>query len=119
MATAWDRRGAGGRTYSPQQYSAVVAQLRLHMGRVNRTNAEAIHLKTGVPPRTVRAVFSDADGVEFVIAESDDGVWVAEEFEDAVRGTRRLQSQAHRMLDRVRRREEFAQGLPRRQGALI
>ena len=119
MATAWDKRGAGGREYTPGQYERVTAELRRHVGRPLRTTVEQVHIATGVPPRTVRAVFSDADGVAFVIAESDDGVWVAEALRGHGRGTAPAVAGAAGCWKAPKRREAMAEGLGRRQGALL
>lgn len=121
--TSWDGRGAGSREYTPAEYSSVVrVMIEHHRGPENRMTYETL-LAThgelaGIGGRTLRAILSAADGVAFVLASGDAGVFVAETWSQAEPYTRRLLSQARRMADRAERRRQLAAGLTDRQTAL-
>lgn len=117
----WDTRGSGSREYKPEQYERIVQVMRdHHTGRKAKTTYESISHATGIYGRTLRQIMADADGREFVLATGDEGVWVAESYDEARGGTGRFFSQARRMRERAERREEYAQAnLPRIQGSLL
>src|SRR5690348_10133380 len=107
--------GAGGSEYSEAEYRRVVSNILAHP---TRRTAEEISLATRVDGRTIRAIVSDADGVEFVLTLGE-GIGVATCTDEAHEGTRRLRSQATKMLERAARRDGWAQAnLPTLQGGL-
>lgn len=122
-----ERTTAGGLSQGYAEYTSkdaaeVMKTLLRHRGRANRAPVEVIADECGIGPRTVRAVLADLDGVKFVIATDGDsgGIWMAASTDDAEHGTRRLRSQAARMFERARRRDEYAAAnLPTIQGKLI
>ena len=68
--------------------------------------------------RTVRAILSDHDGVDFLLAYHNDLLYDAETFEEGIGHTERLRARAKTELDRVGRRERYARTyLQRQQGA--
>ena len=81
-----------------------------------RTFAETL----GMEPRKVRAILSDRDGNDFLLAYDDAGLmWDAERFEDAIGHTEKLRARALTEMARVARRERFARArLPRRQAVM-
>lgn len=116
MTAAQGVHGAGQRTYSIEQYNAVVSQILLLRERQQIT-VEEVSQRTGVPGRAVREIVSVADGVEFLLGGGgNDGYELATYQEDAKRITARLESQAKRMMERVARRkikmEELVQNQP-------
>jgi len=117
----WDRRGQGSREYTDDQWAAVVGTMKgRHIGPVFRITTEALAAETDVPGRTIRAILSDADGAEFCLGGGDDGLYIAESYEETTSITGRLFSQASRMRERAQRRHDYAgKNLPRRQGQLM
>lgn len=84
------------------------------------TTAEDAVLATGIPGRTVRAILSDADGVEFVLRLGDGGIGIATCVEEAAHGTASLDSHARTLGERVSRRRSYTEAnLPRVQGLLL
>ena len=73
---------AGSREYRPAMRAAVIAQLRHHVGRRNATTMNDLAIACRLNGRTLRAIISDIDGVEFVLALLDDDVYVAETADD-------------------------------------
>jgi malonyl CoA-acyl carrier protein transacylase len=97
---------SGGRDYTEQEYRRVVDYVTT-AGRVLGNDEIASALSIG--GRTVRAILSDADGVEFVLSIGDAGIVIAGSVDESERGTARLRSQARNMNDRADRRERWAQ----------
>jgi hypothetical protein len=78
-------------------------------------SVEQVAYLANVNGRTVRAIFSACDGVNFLLGYTDEGVYIATECDDAVNAyTRRLKHQAQHMTDRVKRREAMAARMPLR-----
>src|SRR5262245_57317864 len=102
MPTDITRRGS--REYSSDEYSKVVQSLR---DAICSLNTDELAKITGIPGRTVRAVISAADGVEFVLAGGDEGYRIAARAEETDALNARLESQARKMLERVARRKAF------------
>lgn len=116
--TTWDRRGSGSRDYEEGEYRRVVEAMRSwHVGPAGAVKREDLSREVNVEGRTVRSILSEADGVEFVLGDGDDGTFVAETAEDAESATRRLESQARKMQARASRRRAF--DLPRLQETLL
>ena len=97
--------GSGGSEYTADQYGKVVAFLE---EQTRMVTAEDICSATGVGGRTVRAILSDADGVDFVLILGDGGYGVASSIDEVEPGSRRLASQARRMAERAERRDQYA-----------
>jgi len=116
-----DATRTGSREATPEQRADLVQTLkRRHVGLGARVTVEDLAAQTGIPGRTIRAIVSEADGVEFCVGGGDEGLYLAESFEEAEGMTGRLFSQAMRMRERAQRRLEYARkNLPRRQGQLI
>jgi hypothetical protein len=116
----WDRRGSGSRDFEDGEYHRVVAELReYHQGEEHLVRTEDLARLCRVEGRALRAILSEADGHEFVLAWGDSGLYVAESQEDAEPGTRRLESQARRMAERAERRRQFMEQLPQLQPGLF
>lgn len=118
--------GTGRRSYTPSERALVVLQMQQHVGRARKTTLAALMAATGLEGRkgaggrTLRAILSDCDGVEFALYMPSDGlIFVAEFYEDAERTTRQLRSRATKMAARAARREAFVPSLPRRQGFMF
>ena len=111
----------GSQTFTPIERARVLRELLSgpYTGRRNQRPSEQFAGIVGLPGRTTRAILSDIDGVECVLALNDAGFFVAEYQEEAEHWTRVLKSRARRELDRAERRTQFAEQLPRRQGVLI
>jgi hypothetical protein len=108
---------SGGREYTPEDVAQVVAALP-------RGRQEAMSLRTFVDSlpleaRAARAVLSDRDGVDFLLAYDDGLMWAAEFLEEGYGHTEMLRARARKELARVARRERYAATMARRQGVLI
>lgn len=109
--------GAGRREYEPADVERVVRALP-------RGRQEAMSLRTfvdsvGMEARAVRAILSDRDGLDFLLAYDDNLMWAAEFAEEGYGHTEMLRARARKELARVARRERFAATMARRQGVLI
>ncbi len=116
-------QGRGNRDYSDVEYARVVRAMRSIVGRehaMRQQDFAALPDCAGIEPRALRAILSDADGVEFVIVEEGpDGRYVAAWAEETEGTTRNLAARARSLADRVERRRAFAEThLPRRQTTL-
>ncbi len=86
---------------------------------------EAVTMRTftetlGMDGRTVRAILSDHDGVDYLQAHDGDLFWDAETYEEGIGWTETLRARAMTELGRVARRERFAgTNLQRKQLRLI
>ncbi len=122
MARTWTGAiASGSREFTPVERARVLRELLSgsYTGQRNRIPSEQFAGIVGLDGRTVRAILADIDGVECVLGLSDDGVCVAEYQEEAEHWTRVLKSRARAELDRAERRQQVADRLPRRQGALL
>lgn len=111
----------GSRSYTVEEYDRVVAHLKdHHWGRKNPTTEPDLAHALGIGSRTVRAVMTEADGVDFVLAGGDTqgGTFLAEYQEEADRKTRSLLSRARKLRERADRRQHYSYRLPQRQGGL-
>jgi hypothetical protein len=121
----------GSRGYTDQEYRAVVKVLQeRHVGPANKARTEDLlsdpeiaalaHDRRSSFGRALRQIIADADGIEFVVHAGDDGVFVAENYEQTVATTRRYLAAANALHSRVGRRNAFAgEYLPRLQAALL
>lgn len=114
MSDRLDITRRGENSYDSGQWAAVIECLRRATTYLTTVD---IAQKTGIPGRTVRAILSDADGVEFLLAGGDDGYKVAAIGEEGDSLTARLSSQVTTMLARLERRRKFP--LSRRQEGLF
>lgn len=120
----WDKRGVGKWDFSEEDYDRTLRAINVHCrGKANVMQTEkfaALEEIAGLGPRTLRAIMSVMDGVEFVLAQGDKGFYVAEFEEETREGTGRLLSQASKMAERAERRRSYAEeNLPRRQPKLF
>ena len=95
----------GSREYTPEEYQRVVEFIASAPGALGNDDISRI---LGIGGRTLRAIISDADGIEWVVSIGDSGISLAGSAEDADAGTRRLVSQATAMLERAQRRRQWA-----------
>ena len=119
VTTAQGVHGSGGRTYTAQQGRALLAALKLHEGRSNPITVEELAMSTGVNGRAVRQFLSDYDGAAFLLGGGDDGYFVCAYADEGDAFTGRIASQIRTMQERVDRRRDFAQQLPRQQEGLF
>ena len=120
MTSPWSGAAQhGSRGYEPADVERVLDALP-------RGRQEAVTLRTfaemlGMDGRQVRAILSDNDGVDFLLAFDDTGLmWAAEWLEDATAHTEKLRARAQTLMARVARRERYGRTtLERRQPRLI
>lgn len=119
MARSWSGAAqSGSREYEPADIERVLDVLPC--GRQNAVTTRTFADMLRMHGRTVRAVLSARDGVDFLLAYDGDLFWVAESFEESVAHTEHLRGQGVALLERVARRERYARAtLPRRQPELI
>lgn len=109
--------GSGSRDFTTSDAEAV--WLCLQAAKCDLTVDQLVH-STGINGRTVRAVLSDGDGRWGLLAGGDDGYHIARDQDDAEGLTRRLESQARKMLERATRRRTYGARLaPRAQATLF
>lgn len=112
--------GTGAIDVTPAQKEAIVRALKEYEGNHRRVTVEKLSEITGIGGRTIRACVAEIDGVELLVGSDDDGMFVASYADDAEPFTRRLFSQARKMLGRAERRRVFAdKQLPARQRGLF
>lgn len=124
------QQAAGSREYSEADARAVVALLIQHCTGPScamsaedfaaaYTGALGARGGLGLSPRATRAILSDRDGIDFLLANEGNGLmYVCELADDGEPTTRKLAARAQTELRRVARRREFAARLLRRQGML-
>ncbi len=122
---SWRGPDGGPREFNEAQYGVTVAFMRDHCtGPTNvkkqrdmlAATPEMSSVYEGYDGRTLRAVLREADGVEFCLGGGDEGVFVADCWEDSQGMTGRMASQVSNMSVRIDRRRTFAgKHLPRRQ----
>lgn len=115
-----DLTRSGSREYDEKAHDRVIATFT-HLCSIGAApvQAEDLARMCGMGGRTVRQILADADGIEFLLAGSDDGYAIAEFAEQAESFTRRIKAQAFTMMERVRRREDAQEKLFRRQPVLF
>ena len=120
MTRSWSGAAqSGSRDFDPHQRGDVLKELLSgrYSGRRNLIRVEDFAIVVGLSGRTLRAILADIDGRECVLGLSDEGVCVAECYEETVRWTDTLRARARTEAERAVRRERLARTLPRRQGA--
>lgn len=110
-------QGRGSRGYTEAQYWHIVEAFKALPGPLRAD--EFASLFHDVEPRAVRQILSDADGVQFVIAQSGDGLEPAKHQEDADGMTRDLAARGQSLLDRAARRRKYTATLPKRHPSII
>ena len=119
MTRSWSGAAqSGSREYGPADVERVLDALpRGRQGALtSRTFAEVL----GMDGRTVRAILSDRDGIDYLQARDGDLFWDAAFLEDGIGWTETLRARATTELQRVARRERYAKTtLDRRQPRLI
>ncbi len=110
----------GPRNYELAERERVLTTMATAQGEDKALAIDVIASLTGLEARTVRAILSEADGVAFVLAYTDDQrVYLAQWREEADRYTTKLEAQVRTMRDRMTRRSTLSSSLPYRQGRLI
>ncbi len=99
--------GVGSAEYTPEQYDFVV---KIFKSMPCPVTVAQLHQATGEKGLTVRQIISAADGVDILLGGSGaHGYERATTREEADRLTRRFQSQATKMWNRISRRESAAE----------
>lgn len=114
-------KDAGAREYTEGQRTRAVRWLKEKMqGRKAALPWEVAAKMIGISNRTLRAIVSDCDGIEFIIGEDGKGAYFLADFADETEHqTRVLFAAARSTKQRAERRAEYAQGMPRQQGMLV
>jgi hypothetical protein len=109
--------GSGSRDFDWREQRKVVDAV-LRAQRSAPLTVEDLVARTDIPGRTVRAVLSAVDGVEFLLGGTG-GYFVCEYADDGDSLSAALRSQITAMTIRLERRDGMALLLPRRQGRLL
>ena len=119
MASPWSGAAqSGSRDYEPADVERVLDAMP--KGRQEAMTLRTFAASLSMEGRTVRAILSARDGVDFLLAYDNDLVWDAETFEEAIPWTETLLARATTEMARVARRERFARAhLQRQQPELI
>ena len=118
MASPWSGAAqSGSRDYESADVERVLEAIPkgCDAAMTLRTFTETL----GMDGRTVRAILSDRDGIDYLQARDGDLFWDAAYLEEGIGWTETLRARATSELKRVARRERFARTrLERRQGVL-
>jgi hypothetical protein len=107
--STWTGEGdSGSSTFTPEAAARVARTMRALVGEANALSAEYIAKQARVSGRTLRAIFSELDGREWVLGYTEGGVYVAETQAETLTYTARLQHQADKMAARAQRRQQMA-----------
>ena len=119
MASPWSGAAqSGSRDYEPADVERVLAALP--RGRDAAMTLRTFTETLGMDGRTVRAILSDRDGIDYLQARDGDLFWDAAMYEEGIGWTETLRARATTELQRVARRERFAKAtLQRQQPELI
>jgi hypothetical protein len=119
MTSPWSGAAqSGSREYG-------IADLTRVLDAIPKGRDAAMTLRTftetlGMDGRTVRAILSDRDGIDYLQARDGDLFWDAAFLEDGIGWTETLRARAQSEMARVARRERYARTtLDRRQPRLI
>ena len=108
---------SGSRDYEPADVERVLAAIP--KGRQEAVTSRTFAEMLGMEGRTVRAILSDRDGIDYLQARDGDLFWDAAYLEDGIGWTETLRARATSELKRVARRERYARDrLERRQGMM-
>ena len=114
-------RQAGSREFSPDERSRVLRELLSgrYTGATNVIPVAEFAAVVGMEGRTLRAILADMDGLDCVIAYTEDGFFIAEYAEEGESWTRVLQARARTEFARAERRQAYTDAhLPRQQEVL-
>ncbi len=111
--------GRGAVSYSKEQLKRVTSFLATCTGPRHATTAEEICAVCEINGRSLRHLFSEQDGVLFLLAFHKDEIWLAQTVEEAEEFTGRMASQARKMMARVERRRVYAKRLDQTQPGLF
>ena len=119
MASPWSGAAqSGSREYEPADVERVLDVLPA--GRQAAVTLRTFTEMLGMDGRTVRAILSDRDGIDYLQARDGDLFWDAAYLEDGIGWTETLRARAQTEMARVARRERYAKTtLDRRQPRLI
>ena len=118
-------RSLGSREAGEETIARVRAYIEVLRGKSAARHASDICFDLDIGGRELRAALAELDGSigndhePLIITSGDAGIFRAEFAEEAMEGTRRFEAQARRMLERVARREQLTEDLPRLQGTLL
>ena len=117
--TSWSGAAqSGSRNYEPTDVERVLDALP--RGRQAAVTSRTFAEMLGMDGRTVRAILSDRDGIDYLQCRDGDLFWDAETYEEGIGHTEMLRARATSELRRVARRENYARTrLDRRQPRLI
>ena len=108
MSDRLDITRRGVRSYTPGQAALLAETLRaFHVGAGQRVTMATLARALRLDGRILRAALRDLDGVEFVIAGGDDGLYIATATEEAEQFTWRLMRTATSLQSRGRRRIQW------------
>lgn len=118
MTRSWSGAAqSGSRDYEPEDIARVLDALPA--GRQEAVTSRTFAEMLGMDARTVRAILSDHDGIDYLQARDGDLFWDAAYLEEATGHTELLRARAQSEMARVARRERYARTkLQRRQGAM-
>ena len=121
MASPWSGLAqSGSRDYESADVERVLDALPA--GRQDAVTLQTFSESLGMDGRQVRAILSDRDGIDFLLAihEGTGLMCNAEFLEDATAHTEKLRARAQTLMARVARRERYGRtNLERRQPRLI
>ena len=119
MTSPWSGAAQhGSRDYEPADVERVLDAIP--KGRDAAMTLRTFTESLGMDGRTVRAILSDKDGIDYLQARDGDLFWDATFLEDGIGWTETLRARAQSEMARVARRERFARTkLDRRQPRLI
>ena len=113
-----DATRIGGSAYTSRHAQDVLETLK-HTDYQHPLNTASIALATGVPGRAVRQIIFDFDARVALVGARASGLFVCRYADEAAALTNRLDAHWRTERDRVRRRRDFANSLPRVQGFLF
>jgi len=117
------RKDTGGQTYTESDVMRVRKAMGIRVGRDRAISLEILRANCLLEARTLRAILSDRDGIDYVLSfVGEDGgskaVFACEFADDAEGYTRRLMAQAETILERVTRRRRAVVAMGRKQAQL-
>lgn len=113
-------KDSGAREYTPKEAQAVTDYFKTRLAcKADAQNMDEIAAGVSLRGRTLRAIISDIDGRELVVAQDEGLVWMAQFEDEAETATRQLFSRARRIRERAERRNLLASTLPRLQGRIV
>lgn len=108
----------GSPEYTVRERRLVVDEFLRLTSSGKSTHVDELSRVIGARGRTARQIVVDRDGIDYLVGE-DDGYTRTEWREEGDSMTRRLRATADSLMERVRRREQYALQLPVRQQVLL